>query len=239
MGFQTVVNSEPAPAVKGDFASANPRANVLAGEGALISADPSRALIVGNFGWALSDNTAVGRSYGETDSRIGYLRRDQQAPFVGFLTEQDTYLIAGQIVTLFDQGEFWASFEDAALVGQKVFAKYVDGSVYAAAAGTSTVVADVTAALANTGVLTVSAVASGAVSVGDVITGTTTPAGVSILAQLSGAAGGVGTYLTSKTGVVVASHQMFAHDSIETDYVVASPAEAGDLAKISTWAVGA
>lgn len=237
MGFQTQVNIEPAPAVKGDFAGANPRASVLAGEGALLSSGSPRFCTVGNFAWALQlTGVAVGQFYNEADAKIGFLRRDQQAPMLSQLPGDASMLLApGQIVTLFDQGSFWALFAAGATPGQKVFANTLDGSVYAAAAGTSTETAEVTAALANTGILTVSAVASGAVGVGDIILGTTVPAGVAILAQLSGTPGGVGTYLTSLSGVVVASATMFAHDSVETNFFVDSPAAAGELAQISTW----
>ena len=48
-GFQTQVNIQPAPAVNGDFASANPRTNVLAGPGALVAA--AGGCIIGRFGW--------------------------------------------------------------------------------------------------------------------------------------------------------------------------------------------
>ena len=37
MGFQAVINQYPAPAVEGMFASANPRAAVLAGDSQLVA----------------------------------------------------------------------------------------------------------------------------------------------------------------------------------------------------------
>lgn len=37
MGFQTKVNRQQAPAIAGDFASANPRASMLATEGTLVA----------------------------------------------------------------------------------------------------------------------------------------------------------------------------------------------------------
>lgn len=37
MGFQKQVNTTQAPGLPGDFASANPRNTVLAGEGALVA----------------------------------------------------------------------------------------------------------------------------------------------------------------------------------------------------------
>lgn len=239
MGFQTTVNEQPAPAVKGDFAGANPRANVLAGEGALLSAGSPRFPIVGNFAWANRLTGIVGCNFlGLLAEQIGFLRRDQQALLLQQLPanvgEAQMYMSPGQMITLYDQGSFWALFADGADVGDKVFANYVDGSTYAAAAGTTTVSATFTGEIAvTTGILTASAV-TGTLAVGDVLSGTGVPEGTRITAQLSGTAGGAGTYSTSIT-TAVASTAMTAHDSVETAFTVDTPAAAGELAQISTW----
>ena len=47
MPFQSVVNVQPAPAIAGDFASANPRWNVLAGPGVLVCG--AAGVTVGRF----------------------------------------------------------------------------------------------------------------------------------------------------------------------------------------------
>jgi len=49
MPFQKSVGTQPAPAVAGDFASANPRLSALAGPGGFI-AGPN-GLVVGRFAW--------------------------------------------------------------------------------------------------------------------------------------------------------------------------------------------
>lgn len=236
MGFQKQVNNQPGVAAEGDFADANIRANVLAGPGALVAAPSPRSPIVGHFAWG---DQATGQAFsnyrGEATAKIGFVHRENNAIIVPFLAGDQMAIEAGLVMTLFDQGSFWAKFAGGANVGQKVFAKYSDGSVYSADAGTSTQVADFTGALANTGVLTVSAVASGAIGVGDVITGVGVPAGIAVTAQLSGTPGGVGTYQTSLLGTVIGAQQMFAHDSVETGFSVDSSANAGELAKISTW----
>ena len=226
MGFQTKVNRQPGVAVKGDFADANIRASVLAGAGQLVAAPLPRSPIVGNFCWG---DQLTGQAYsnyrGEAAAKIGFVRRDQQAIIAAFLAESVMYLEAGLIITLFSQGSFWAEFPLGAEVGQKVFARYLDGSVYADDAGASAVGASaMTGSLANTGILTIGAL-TGTVRVGQVLSGGAAPAGVAILSQLSGAPGGIGTYQTSKLGVVLAAlTAMVLSDAVETDFSVDSPA---------------
>ncbi|MCV5473623.1 hypothetical protein OFN43_32725, partial [Escherichia coli] len=48
-GFQSVINQQQAPGVEGDFASANPKASLLAGEGALVAG--ANGVVVGRFAW--------------------------------------------------------------------------------------------------------------------------------------------------------------------------------------------
>ena len=74
MGFQTTVNLQQAPAVAGDFATANPRAFFPAGEGQYVAAD---AVVVGRFAWidavtGLVSNTGTGKP-------DGFIHREQQA----------------------------------------------------------------------------------------------------------------------------------------------------------------
>jgi hypothetical protein len=223
-GFQNVVNRQPAPAAKGDFADANIRAVVIGNVGGFVAdALPNRP-IVGNFAWGEQSGTPLAGSsfYGSPTQKIGFVHREGQAVIAKFLEAYELVIEPGLIVTLYDQGSFWADFPLGASVGQKVFANYVDGSVYAAAAGTSTQDASVTASLASTGVLTVSAVGSGALVVGDVLSGSGVPAGVRITAFLSGT-GNTGTYQTTGT-TVVTSRTMTAAHSVETNFHVDSPA---------------
>ena len=163
-GFQNVVNNQPAPAAQGDFADANVRMNVIARAGGFVADYGTKSPIVGHFAWGEQggSNLASSSFFGSPTAKIGFVHRENNAVIVPWLAADELAIEGGNIVTLFDRGSFYASFPLGATVGQKVFANYVDGSVYAAAAGASTQDAAFTAALASTGILTVSAVASGA-----------------------------------------------------------------------------
>lgn len=240
-GFPRTVNNQPGVAVPGDFADANIRASVVAGAGALTALGSGRNPTVGNFAWAdLRDpgtgtgGQAFSNYRGEATAKLGFVHREQQSLIVPFLGATSLVVLDGTIITLMDQGSFWAKFAAGATVGQKAFAKYLDGSAVAQAAGTSTQTASITASLATTGVLTVSAVGSGALAVGAVLTDVAadfTP--VQITAFLSGT-GNTGTYQT--TGVAtVTSRTMVAAEMVETNFSIDSPALSNELAKISTW----
>lgn len=249
MGFQTQVNLQPGVGQAGDFASANLRTTVDAGPGGFVSAAAPRLVVVGNFAWgcqlpaggAAAEVTggtvsaegmqAFGNFYGDASCEIGFVHREAELPIITFLADNTSVYQAGLIISLYNEGDFWAKFTAGASVGQKVFANYKDGSPYAAATGASTQTASVTAALANTGVLTVSAVGSGVINIGDVALA----GGYAVLQQLSGTAGGVGTYLTSLVGTVIGSGAVVFNGSVETAYFVDSPAAAGELSKITTW----
>jgi hypothetical protein len=131
MPFQQSVNLQPAPAVAGDFASANPRASMLAGPGALVAG--AAGVTVGVFAWAsaagLVGNVQVaGLGY-------GFVHREQQALITAFLGETSNLVPAGFPITLHKAGDFWGKFAAPAAVGQKVFASITDGTLSAAAAG--------------------------------------------------------------------------------------------------------
>lgn len=248
MGFQTQVNIQPGVGQAGDFASANLRTTVNAGPGGFIAAASPRAPIVGNFAWgcqlaaggaagevtglttSVEGQQAFGAFYGDAGCEIGFVHREAELPIITFLADNTSVYPAGLIISLYNEGDFWAKFAAGATVGQKVFANYKDGSVYAAATGTSTQTQSFTGALANTGVLTTSAV-TGTLNIGDVVLAS----GFAILSQISGTAGGAGTYMTSLVGTVIGSTAMVANGSVETAYFVDSPAAAGELAKITTW----
>lgn len=248
MGFQKTVNIQPGVGQAGDFASANLRTTVNAGPGGFIAAALPRSPIVGNFAWGcqlaaagaagevsgLTTNPegqlAFGAFYGDAGCEIGFVHREAELPMFQYLAETTYAYPQGLIISLYNEGDFWAKFVAGASVGQKVFANYKDGSVYAAATGTSTQTQSFTGVLANTGILTTSAV-TGTLNVGDVVLAS----GFAIVDQLSGTAGGAGTYLTTLVGTAIGSTAMVANGSVETAYYVDSPAAAGDLAKITTW----
>lgn len=129
MSFQSQVNLQPAPAVAGDFASANPRATVLAGAGALVTG--VGGAIVGAFAWAAAGvvlNSGSG-------APSGFIARAQQALITVFLGESGNTIPDGLGVTLYSQGDFWVKSLTVATIGQKVFASNTDGTVKTGAAG--------------------------------------------------------------------------------------------------------
>ncbi len=225
-GFQKQVNQYAAVAVEGDFASANPRRSVLAGDGALVAG--ADGVTVGRFAWARNDDGVVSNNHPGYAARLGFVQRDQVSIITGWLA-QDTMLVpAGIEVTLFDGGDFWARFANGASIGQSVYVNTVSGLAIAGAAnsvptsGDAVVTASIGASVtgitgvsatgkvggAVTGaisgnVLTVSAVtASTKLQVGDLLSGpggSSDPIddGTTIVNQLTGTAGGTGTYTVS------------------------------------------
>lgn len=130
MPFQTVVNQTPAPAVAGDFASANPNASVLAGPDTFVAG--TGGANVGVFGWADANGLVTNAGSGVP---TGFIHRDMQALIVTWLAEATMNIPAGQPVTLMSAGDFWAKTLTAASLGQKVFASNTDGTIKTGAAG--------------------------------------------------------------------------------------------------------
>ena len=132
MGFQTTVNLQQAPAVAGDFATANPRASFPAGEGQYVAA--ATGVTVGRFAWidattGLVSNTGTGKP-------DGFIHREQQALISVYLAEASNVVPRGFPVTVMRTGDYWAQATvGAAVKGNKVFAKLSDGTVQAGAAG--------------------------------------------------------------------------------------------------------
>lgn len=199
-GFQTQVNSDPAPAVEGDFASANPRSSMLAGPGALVAG--ALGVIVGRFARARNDNGQVSNGDPGVANALGFVARQGNfATITAWLGQSSLTVYSGREITLHTSGDFWARFAAGATKGQKVFANYSDGTAVAGTAGGSVAGATVTAvggavftgAIAAT-TLTVSAVTSGTISVGSVLSGSGVTASTTVTAQLTGTPGGIGTY---------------------------------------------
>lgn len=203
MGFQSVIEDFQAPGVAGDFASMNPFASILAGPGALVA--PAGGLIVGNFAW-VGPAGQVSQSY-VAGYQIGFLGRNMQALITEFLGEATMVVPEGFMVTLFNEGDFWADFEAGATVGGYVFADPNDGApVYAgtdSAPTLGTVTAQAGAAVSSgttdgtTAVVTITTVTAGFISPGDTVTGTGIVAGTTVLNQLTGTPGKAGTYTLS------------------------------------------
>ena len=132
MGFQTTVNLQQAPAVAGDFATANPRASFPAGEGQYVAA--SAGVTVGRFAWIDSSTGLV--SNAGTGKPDGFIHREQQALISTYLAESSNVIPQGFPVTVMRTGDYFATATvGAATKGQKAFAKLTDGTVQAGAAG--------------------------------------------------------------------------------------------------------
>lgn len=206
-GFQRQVNSQPAPAVEGDFASANPRASVLAGPGGLVAG--ALGVTVGRFAWVAPDGVTV-TNYGEQNrAPAGFVHREQQALITAYLGESSNLVPGGFMITLMNEGDFWAvnNGPSAMAINDSVYAAYSDGKAYtaapASATGTGAIGSTNTAALGSTSTgtasgdsLTLSSL-TGFVSIGDTVSGTGVPAGTTITSQVSGTAGLAGVYKTS------------------------------------------
>ena len=83
-GIQSSVTVQPAPAIAGDFASANPRYTVDAGPGGLI-AGPS-GVTIGLFAWASFQ-------YNDADGAPAALNNYGAGPVTGFVGRSEQGLI--------------------------------------------------------------------------------------------------------------------------------------------------
>lgn len=209
MGFQTQVNINQAPAVAGDFASANPRATALAGAGALVAG--AGGVVVGRFAWIDETDGVTVNSFGRfTGAPSGFVHREQQALITTYLAESGNAIPAGFPVTLHNEGDFFATVggSTAATIGAAVYASYADGSIQIGSAQTgASVTASIGATFTASGsgtALTVSAV-TGLISIGDTVAGTGIPAGTTIVSQTSGTTGGAGVYVTSAATTISAA----------------------------------
>jgi hypothetical protein len=127
--FPKVINQQQAPAVEGDFCSANPRASVVAGEGALVVG--AAGVTVGRFAWADTNGLVTNVGSG---APTGFLHRENQALNTVYLGASTMAVPAGFPITLHRSGDFWMKTQTVATVGQKVFASNTDGSIKTGAA---------------------------------------------------------------------------------------------------------
>lgn len=256
-GFQTQVNTQPAPAVAGDFASANPRFTFDAGPGGLV-AGPG-GVTVARFAWANlsikdTDNApAVVNNFpvGAGGPPTGFVHRAQQALNTTFLSDASMVIPSGFPVTLFTGGDFFVKNDGAtqALFGMKAYANYADGRISFAVTGaplTSVVTASLAATtFAVTGsiaddIMTVTAVTSGTIVPGASISGTGIAAGTQIVSQLSGAAGGIGTYVVSipEQSVPPATAIAGTYGTLTVTAVTSGALQVGDILTGNTIAAG-
>ncbi|EPW1484677.1 structural cement protein Gp24 [Salmonella enterica subsp. enterica serovar Bareilly] len=129
--FQTHMNQYPAPGIPGAFASDNPHASYVAGEGALITGPDG--LVIARFAWVTK---GVAANEG-TDAPAGFVPRDGQASVVEWLAGDSNTIYPGRECTLMVSGDFWALTTTAATVGQKIFASLTTGEIATGAAGTT------------------------------------------------------------------------------------------------------
>ncbi len=218
-GFQTFTNVLQAPAIEGDFASTNPRHNVLAGQVynlAGLQAGPA-GVRVGYFGWVDSTGRLVNNFGGGAPT--GIVHRCENALITQYL-DGFSMIVPGGFMDgeLFDGGDFWVrnSGANLATYGMKAYANNVTGAITFAATGAPTQAATSTASTISaqtngaTGTITdnvFTAVSglSGTLVPGTVLSGTGVAPGTVIVSQLSGTPGGLGTYQVSPREQTVAS----------------------------------
>lgn len=215
MGFQRKINREPAVAVAGDFASVNPRASVLPPVDSGFKVAAAQAVTCGYFAWGAATGLVYSsEAGGGAGASLGFVGRQANIPSVlitDFLAEAKMTLNAGMPATLFSAGDFWAQLPGAD-VGDTVYADAATGAptldaaaganpdtgfVVASPAAVNAVTDAATTIAVNTGIMTVGAVASGVIEAGQRVTGAGVPAETYIERQLTGAAGGAGTYQTN------------------------------------------
>lgn len=218
-GWQTQAYDQPAAAVPGNRASNNPLFSYDAGPGGLVA---GASLFVARFAWVTppldpNGTPQVANSFG-AGLPSGFLMNGQQGSNTVFLSNAGMQVLPGQECALQIGGDFWVVNDGLteALYGMKAYANLADGKITFAAAGAPATIASATGSdiaastLSVTGsidgdVLTVTAVGSGTVVAGATLSGTGVASGTKVLSQLSGTAGGVGTYRVNIPAQTVAS----------------------------------
>lgn len=217
--FPSTVNQNQAPAVVGDFASQNPRASLLAGQGALVA--PASGLIVGNF--AFVTHASVGTSVSQawaSGNEVGFLAREEQALISAYLAGDSLVVPQGFMVTLYTEGDFYAKFPGGATAGQTVYADETDGAPISAASAP--------AASSNTGIVGTTADVQGSVTAGVFTMATAVPTSGKILAG--------DTLAIPGTGNVVIASQLTgtAGGAVGATYKLAAPNDGVTIASFTT-----
>lgn len=219
--FQTSTNVLQAPGVAGDFASANPRATNVASQNYNspgFRAGPN-GLTIGLFCW-LDTATYTFASNSGAGVPSGFVHRAAEALITTYLNAYGMTIPAGFATgNIFDAGDFFMvnNGTTEAIPGMKAYANNSTGQATFAASGSPTTGGTSTASTisAQTGSSAASTIAdnvfttgpsvTGTMVVGGVLSGTGVATGTTIVAQLTGTAGGVGTYEVSPREQTVAS----------------------------------
>lgn len=228
MAFQTTAPAAlMAPFMEGGFTGDNPIFTLTNPDEGQWTVGAT-GLFIGRFAWG---NTANGQATsahpGVATVRVGFVGLDQPAYITGLLIASSLQMTAGQGVDMFEDAPVAGRFAAGALVGQKVYAYYADGSLYAAATATPPTATGVTVSMNNS--TTITAVAGGTLVPGQPVSGTGIAAG-SFVVSVSGSTAVLSAATTggAATGVAVTQTTAF-----ETNWAVRSNCLSGECAKIS------
>lgn len=227
MAFQTSVASQQSPGIEGGFCGVNPIFTLTnPDEGMWVAG--AAGVTIGQFAWANTANGQVTSQHpGVATVRYGFVHRDQPAVIAALLSGVSNTVVGGQGIDLLEDGPVWARFAAGAVIGQKVYMAYADGSCVAAATSSA---ATVTRTIATTNTSTTISYTGGAIYPGQPLSGTGIPAGAYVVSVNSGAGTAVISAAATATGSGVTG--TFT-TNFETAWVVRSTAGNGELAKIS------
>lgn len=232
--FPNKVNVNQAPAVRGDFASQNPRASLLAGQGQLVA--PAGGLIVGNFAFvAKSANGDVASQSYTSGDEIGFLAREEQALISAYLAGDSLVVPQGFMVTLYTAGDFYAYFGNGANPGDVVYADETTGAAISGAGSPTSVTGSIgftgTASFAINVMTVVTQTAGSLIEVGDTVTSAGVTGGTTITALLTGTPGAVGsTYsLSTAPGTIATQAATTASTTLNVTVVGTGALSVGDV----------
>ena len=112
MPFQSRVNTYLPQAFPGDFCSANPRVSTVGPEGSWYAG--ASGVLAATFVWGNENtrqvfNSAVGAGLAATVLPDGFVRKGGMGIIASVPEESTMQIPAGQMVTVFDKGEFWVA----------------------------------------------------------------------------------------------------------------------------------
>ena len=218
MPFPSSVAYTLAPGLEGDFCTMNPWFSASSPAQGFV-AGPS--LFAGRFAWADSQNTnSILNSYG-SGPVTGFIHRSMAGLIVNYLAEATMQVYPGFEAAAMSGGDFWMRNNGGLVtqVGYKAFANVSNGLVAFAPTGQPPSAATVTGSIAPApattftgsiapttattpgspvqGVLTVTSAPTNPIVTGAAISGNGIQVGTTIVNQLTGATGGIGTYTVS------------------------------------------